>query len=118
MPAPIPPPPSVSPGAETGPNQLLAPPPASGTNSAEASARPLQPGAGEVFIPPPPIPPIPPGLEALQRVEPGIALKQQWTLEDLEKIACENNPILGQARVQVEGTFGKAIQAGRWPIRR
>lgn len=37
------------------------------------------------------------------------------TLESLEAIACQNNPTLLQARSQVQGELGKAIQAGLWP---
>lgn len=37
------------------------------------------------------------------------------TLSDVEEIACQSNPTLLQARAQVQGTVGKAIQAGLWP---
>lgn len=37
------------------------------------------------------------------------------TLESLLSMACDNNPTLRQARMQVAGTMGKAIQAGLWP---
>ncbi len=37
------------------------------------------------------------------------------TLEQLERMACQNNPSLVQARAQVETGFGMAIQGGLWP---
>jgi outer membrane protein TolC len=36
-------------------------------------------------------------------------------LESLEQLACQNNPTLVQARAQIQGTLGTAIQAGLWP---
>ncbi|MFO0800544.1 MAG: TolC family protein [Gemmataceae bacterium] len=44
-------------------------------------------------------------------VQPATAL----TLAAVEELACTNNPTLVQARAQVDGTLGKALQAGLWP---
>lgn len=37
------------------------------------------------------------------------------TLEAVEQLAIANNPTLLQAQAQVDGTLGKALQAGLWP---
>ncbi len=37
------------------------------------------------------------------------------TLIAVEELACANNPTLVQARAQVDGVLGKALQAGLWP---
>ncbi len=37
------------------------------------------------------------------------------TLAAVEELAAANNPTLVQARAQVDGTLGKALQAGLWP---
>lgn len=37
------------------------------------------------------------------------------TLAAVEELACRHNPTLVQARAQVDGTLGKALQAGLWP---
>ena len=37
------------------------------------------------------------------------------TLMAVEELACTFNPTLVQARAQVDGTLGKALQAGLWP---
>jgi len=37
------------------------------------------------------------------------------TLAGVEELACTHNPTLVQARAQVDGTLGKALQAGLWP---
>lgn len=71
----------------------------------------LRPGVGEIFIEPPPIPPVPESLAA----ETAPADVQPLTLEAIEAIACQRNPTLTQARAQIQGELGKAIQAGLWP---
>ena len=83
--------------------------------SSEASPRELQPGAGEVFLPPPAIPPLPEGMEAWQAAEEQAQRQPPVTLAELEQLACASNPTLAQAKAQVEATFGMAIQAGLWP---
>lgn len=40
---------------------------------------------------------------------------EMLSLESVEAIACANNPTLLQARGQIQGELGKAIQAGLWP---
>lgn len=75
----------------------------------------LQPGAGEIHLAPPAVPPVPQGMGALEEAEQITAGREGLTLEDLENIACANNPTLVQAKAQVQGTLGKAIQAGLWP---
>lgn len=74
----------------------------------------LQPGVGRKFIEPPPIPETPPALLAIEQGETG-QIGGPLTLELLESLACSNNPTLMQAKAQVDGAFGKAIQAGLWP---
>lgn len=37
------------------------------------------------------------------------------TVAVVEELACTHNPTLIQARAQVDGTLGKALQAGLWP---
>jgi outer membrane protein, heavy metal efflux system len=74
----------------------------------------LQPGVGNRFIEPPPLPESPAAQLAIERGETG-ATGEPLTLETLESIACGGNPTLIQARAQVDGAFGKAIQAGLWP---
>lgn len=76
---------------------------------------PLQPGVGNVFLPPPAVPPLPAGMAAWDRAESVVKGRPPAPLEEFEKLACENNPTLRQARAQVEGTFGQAVQAGLWP---
>ena len=74
----------------------------------------LQPGVGQRFIEPPPIPETPPAELAIERGETGPSCPP-LSLEGLEALACSNNPTLVQAKAQVDGAFGKAIQAGLWP---
>jgi hypothetical protein len=38
-----------------------------------------------------------------------------YSLQDLQNLATNNNPTLVQARSQVKGEKGKALQAGIWP---
>lgn len=83
----------------------------------EAVTPPTSPGpsphaAGNVFLPPPEIPAAP--SVSWQRDEM-LTGEAPLTLDEAEAIACGNNPTLLQARSQVEGTLGKAIQAGLWP---
>ncbi len=114
VPAPVPPPAIVSPGTESEARGVLTQPFSPGA-SAESSARQLQPGAGDYYVPPPPIPPVPPSMHALEAAEAEEAGRPPLNLEVLEKMACQNNPTLKQAHAVVESTFGAAIQAGLWP---
>ena len=75
----------------------------------------LQPGAGEIFLPPPAVPPVPPGMKMLEEAEEVTAGQEKLSLDTFEQLACLNNPTLVQAKAQVQGTVGKAIQAGLWP---
>lgn len=93
-------------------------PPAESPRAPETISPPrgeLQPGAGEVHLPPPAVPPIPRSMKALEEAEQITAGREKLTLEALEQIACCNNPTIVQAKAQVQGTLGKAIQAGLWP---
>lgn len=40
---------------------------------------------------------------------------KSYNLDDLEKLAEQNNPTLIQAQAQIKGEKGKALQAGIWP---
>jgi len=75
---------------------------------------PLQPDVGKKFLPPPSIPEAP---AALRGLEAGTTQTNNLplTLAAVEQLACSNNPTLMQAKAQVDGAFGKAIQAGLWP---
>lgn len=75
----------------------------------------LQPGAGEIYQAPPAVPPVPLSMQVLEEAEQITARRDQLTLEAFEQLACANNPTLVQAKAQVQGTLGKAIQAGLWP---
>ena len=75
----------------------------------------LQPGVGEMYVPPPPIPPMPESFQAVEKASQIQADALPIVLEELEDLACHNNPTLMQARAQVEGQLGKAIEAGLWP---
>lgn len=71
----------------------------------------LRPRVGERFTEPPPVPPVPQSL-----AEPIYATEAApFTLEAIEQLACRQNPTLAQARAQIEGELGKAIQAGLLP---
>ena len=74
----------------------------------------LQPGVGQKFIEPPLIPETPRAELAIEKGETGPSCPP-LSLEGLEALACSNNPTLVQAKAQVDGAFGKAIQAGLWP---
>ncbi len=115
QPTPAPPPTSASPGSETEARDLMAIPPVGRPYEAESSARELQPGAGEFFIPPPPIPSAPPSMNATAEAEANAYSRQPLTLEAVEELAARYNGPLKQARAQVEVEFGMAIQAGLWP---
>lgn len=67
--------------------------------------------AGNEFIPPPDIPPAPSVVWPMSQQE----LTSGLALEETETLACANNPTLLQAKAQVEGIVGKAVQAGLWP---
>lgn len=68
---------------------------------------------GDEFLPPPRIPNAPPALiESEQSNGPEYSA---LTLTALEAMVREHNPTLQQASAQIEGNFGKAIEAGLWP---
>lgn len=68
--------------------------------------------AGKEFLRPPAVPVAPAALAINENLVPQ---GQPLTIEMLESLACQNNPTLLQARSQVQGELGKAIQAGLWP---
>ncbi len=57
-----------------------------------------------------PIPAAPPAASTVVTQSP-----TALTLAAVEALAVANNPTLVQARAQVDGTLGKALQAGLWP---
>lgn len=71
---------------------------------------------GRKYVRPGELPAAPFGLEELLN-SPGAEQEalDGLTLDVLLEMACQNNPTLVQARMQVSGTFGRAIQAGLWP---
>jgi outer membrane protein, heavy metal efflux system len=69
--------------------------------------------AGNQYLPPPPVPPEP-SIVAEFGPQPA-AEPAAFSLAALEQMACQNNPTLLQARAQVQGALGEAIQAGLWP---
>ncbi|MEQ8846669.1 TolC family protein [Botrimarina sp.] len=71
----------------------------------------LRPGVGERFTEPPPTPPMPESLAGA--IEP--SGEAPLTLAAIEALACANNPTLAQARAQIQGELGKAVQAGLPP---
>ena len=73
---------------------------------------PAPQAAGNVFLPPPEIPAAP---SVTWQAAPSLSGAAPLSLDELEAVACQNNPTLLQARAQIEGTLGKAIQAGLWP---
>lgn len=75
----------------------------------------LQPDAGERFLPPPEVPPTPTDLPTAETLGNQAAEQRMFDLESLEQLACQSNPTLIQARAQVQGSLGMAIQAGLWP---
>lgn len=71
---------------------------------------------GRRFLPPPPYPPAPPGTEPLVEGQPAdVEALDGLSLESLLSMACQNNPTLRQAQLQIAGTMGKALEAGLWP---
>ncbi|HEY1189786.1 MAG TPA: hypothetical protein VGE74_19210, partial [Gemmata sp.] len=58
-----------------------------------------------------PAPAEPPAQSSAPLSIPGEA----FGVETAEQLAWANNPTLVQARAQVDGTLGKALQAGLWP---
>lgn len=79
--------------------------------------------SGNVFLPLPDIPaaPIVVWPQSLQHGgdAPGLVMEEvvqdDLVLEEVESLACIHNPTLLQARAEVEGIVGKAVQAGLWP---
>ena len=71
---------------------------------------------GRSYLEPPAIPSPPAGMGVLtdESVE-FPAAGPTMGLNDLLALATQNNPTLRQARLQVAGTLGKAVQAGLWP---
>lgn len=67
--------------------------------------------AGDAFVPPPPLPPTPGVNWHVQESYAAMPLR----LSEAESLACKSNPTLLQARAEVQGELGKAIQAGLWP---
>jgi len=89
--------------------------PASAPSPAEQPSVPrVEPGS--IFLEPPAIPESPPGLEgrAVGELKPDEAAGG-LTLEGLLALACQNNPTLRQARLQVAGELATAMQAGLYP---
>ena len=71
---------------------------------------------GRSYVEPPAIPDPPAGLGGLTDGSVGSpAAGPTLGLDDLLALATENNPTLRQARSQVAGALGKALQAGLWP---
>ena len=88
-------------------------PPASGPSGSTAND---DDPIGRKFVTPPELPPTPAGTEALiQKPTAADEADGGLTLDALLSMACQNNPTLLQARMQVSGTLGKALQAGLWP---
>ena len=104
--------------APTPPRRQLLDEPAITPEQPYSSTEPKAPvESGNVFLPVPEIPPAPSVTWQPQAVGYGgqpIDVSP-LTLSELEAIACRNNPTLLQARAQVQGSLGKAIQAGLWP---
>jgi outer membrane protein TolC len=75
-----------------------------------AAAQPAPPPAAEPLPQRLPPPANPPAQSTAVAVPPG-----PLTLAAVEELACAHNPTLVQARAQVDGTLGKALQAGLWP---
>lgn len=75
-----------------------------------AAAQPAPPPSAEPLPKRLPPPANPPAQSTAVAVPPG-----PLTLAAVEELACAHNPTLVQARAQVDGTLGKALQAGLWP---
>ena len=71
---------------------------------------------GREFTEPPPVPDAPPGLATLADAETNpVFAGPALTLDQALEMAAANNPTLVQARAQVQGTLGLAVEAGLWP---
>lgn len=70
---------------------------------------------GRRYVPPMELPPAPAGVEALMDADDFSDLTNALTLKELLDLAGENNPTLIQAQEQIDGTLGKAIEAGLYP---
>jgi outer membrane protein, heavy metal efflux system len=75
--------------------------------SGHATAQPLLERLPDA--PSEPLPLSAPGLASLSATSPPL------NLEQVEELAWAHNPTLRQAQEQIEGTLGKALQAGLWP---
>jgi outer membrane protein TolC len=64
---------------------------------------------GRVHAGEPTEPELPQWAEARPEHRPTLALSE------LQSLACRHNPTLLQARSQIAGTYGKAVEAGLWP---
>ncbi|WP_235935353.1 TolC family protein [Candidatus Laterigemmans baculatus] len=104
--------------APTPPRRQLLDEPAITPERPYSSTEPRAPvESGNVFLPVPAIPPTPSVAWELSAMAfDGQPIEvAPLTLTELEAIACRSNPTLLQARAQVQGALGKAIQAGLWP---
>ena len=70
---------------------------------------------GRRFVPAMGLPASPPGVEALMMLPDSEQEQGSLTLETLLSLAAQHNPTLQQARQHVNGTLGKALEAGLWP---
>lgn len=86
-------------------------PPAAEPRNAETSRDQV----GRRFIPPSSFPKSPAGVEDLMKQETPQFLETDLTLDALLMMATENNPTLVQAQQQIQGTLGKALEAGLYP---
>ena len=50
-----------------------------------------------------------------QAQAPTVALPSVWRLEDLERVALQNNPTIGQADALIRSVQGRRLQAGLYP---
>ncbi len=105
--------PSVATRDQASADQVVSPPPpAAESLISEAIAVEAPPAAGKRFLPTPDIPSAPSVAWPIEELSQEPA---PLTLAAVESLACQNNPTLLQAQAQVQGTLGKAIQAGLWP---
>ncbi|WP_291170370.1 TolC family protein [Gimesia sp.] len=84
------------------------------------AAKPQNAGAsedqvGRRFIPPMSFPQSPAGVESLMKQETPQPSETDLSLDALLMMATENNPTLVQAQHQIQGTLGKALEAGLYP---
>lgn len=99
--------------------QELSPPPEPSPSADEPVPVPpsvLRVEPGSIFLEPPAVPEPPIGLEAgaVGKARPDDAAGG-LTLDTLLSLACQNNPTLRQARLQVAGELATAMQAGLYP---